>query len=88
MLPRAAGTPSTDNNNKKNDYFKCVTRRCSYPPGASHYLVPKGLGFLNVLCETIQHIYFLVWLSRPIRTSAPTNDGGGVVRVSADKGAK
>ena len=34
---------------KKKDYFKCVLRRRSYPPGTSHYLVPKGLGFLNVI---------------------------------------
>ena len=29
--------------------FKCVLCRHSYPPGTSHYLVPKGLGFLNVI---------------------------------------
>jgi hypothetical protein len=36
---------------KKNsrDYFKCMTHRRIYPPGALHYLVPRGLGFLNVL---------------------------------------
>jgi hypothetical protein len=29
---------------KLNDYFKCVLRRHSYPPGTSHYLVPGGGG--------------------------------------------
>ncbi len=28
-----------DDKKKTNDYFKCVTHRHSYPPGASHYLV-------------------------------------------------
>jgi hypothetical protein len=40
---------------KPKDYFKCVLHRCSYPPGTSHYLVHKGLGFLNVF--NIQAIF-------------------------------
>jgi hypothetical protein len=43
-----------DYKKKTNDYFKCVTRRCNYPPGASHYLVLKGLGFLNVCYYNIK----------------------------------
>jgi hypothetical protein len=38
-----------DKNKTNKDYFKCVLRRRSYPPGTSHYLVLKGLGFLNVI---------------------------------------
>jgi hypothetical protein len=28
---------------KTKDYFKCVLRRHSCPPGPSHYLVPEGI---------------------------------------------
>jgi hypothetical protein len=47
--PVPRGNPVQIKKKKKpKDYFKCVLHRCNYPPGTSHYLVHKGLGFLNV----------------------------------------
>jgi hypothetical protein len=51
---------------KPNDYFKCVTRKRNDPLGASHYLVPEGLGFLNVLNYTKTKTYKYI---RPINSA-------------------